>query len=239
MTTPTPTVGRIVLYRGKDGVARPAIVTHVHSQFCINLFAFPAGTPEEEAYEGIPGLRTSVTHAQPDQEPGCFPSWHWMPYQIQTVGTRHMGTPVKPNEVEDSPFNHGLSLYANGAHCRMEERDSARNERESYKRRLIEAQDSLAVHHRRADQAEARVRELEAMGNAAIMGQHSLHADMIGRWQTMRDAALHGIDGFNNDQTNAVLSLIDDHWPDDIKPCIAAALAPPTAAGAAGGEVGP
>jgi len=62
---------------------------------------------------------------------------------------------------------------------------------------------------------------MEAKVNAAIMGQRSLHSDMINRWDEVRDAILHGIDGLDNDQTNSVLGCIDDFYPTDIKPCSA------------------
>jgi len=73
-----PTLGRIVWYRGADGESRSAIVTRVHGDFLVNLYVF-----------GLDGLdtdccmREDVTHADPEQEPGCFPSWHWMPYQVE------------------------------------------------------------------------------------------------------------------------------------------------------------
>ncbi len=73
---PMPTIGRTVLYRGKDGRIRPAIVTHVWGEFCINLEVFRKDTQDTEG-----GVYTSVTHADPEQEPGCMPSWHWMDYQ--------------------------------------------------------------------------------------------------------------------------------------------------------------
>lgn len=72
-----PTIGRIVLYRGSDGHTRPAIVTHAHGPFCINAHVFGKNATDPET-----GVHTSVTHADPEQEPGCFPSWHWMPYQL-------------------------------------------------------------------------------------------------------------------------------------------------------------
>ncbi|MEH6435795.1 hypothetical protein [Massilia sp. DD77] len=74
----TPTIGRIVWYRGKDNVVRAAIVTAVHGRFSVNLRVFGIDPEDEEAY-----THTNVTHADPEQEPGCFPSWHWMPYQKQ------------------------------------------------------------------------------------------------------------------------------------------------------------
>jgi hypothetical protein len=73
----TPTIGRIVYYRGREGTIRAAIVTQVHGIFCLNLHVFGIDSSDAEA-----GPKTSVTHAQPEQEPSCYPSWHWMPYQL-------------------------------------------------------------------------------------------------------------------------------------------------------------
>lgn len=80
---PIPTIGRIVYYRGRDGEIRAAIVTYVHGLFCINVNVFGRDSSDSEA-----GSHTSVTHAQPDDEPGCFPSWHWMPYQLQKAAEK-------------------------------------------------------------------------------------------------------------------------------------------------------
>lgn len=63
--------------------------------------------------------------------------------------------------------------------------------------------------------------EREALVNAAICGQRSLHSEMINRWGDLRDAVLHGLDGLDNDQTNEVLGCIDDHFPSDINPAVA------------------
>lgn len=71
-----PTVGRVVWYRGKDNVVRAAIVAAVHSQFCINLFAFGATADDSDC-----GYKTEVTHGDIEHEPSCCPSWSWMPYQ--------------------------------------------------------------------------------------------------------------------------------------------------------------
>lgn len=90
---PAPSIGRIVLYRGKDGLVRPAIVTQVHGQFCVNLNVFGHTSADNET-----GIHTSVTHAQPDQEPGCFPSWHWMPSQRQAAPTRTADVPAQREE---------------------------------------------------------------------------------------------------------------------------------------------
>jgi len=72
----TPTLGRIVWYRGADGGTRAAIVGQVNGGFNLNLFVFgrTAGDPEQ-------GYQANVTHADPEKEPGCLPSWDWMPYQ--------------------------------------------------------------------------------------------------------------------------------------------------------------
>lgn len=75
----TPTIGRIVYYRGADGVTRAAIVTAVHGPFSVNLYVFPAAAIDPV----MMGTHENVTHADPEQEPGCLNSWHWMPYQKQ------------------------------------------------------------------------------------------------------------------------------------------------------------
>ena len=72
----TPSIGRIVWYRGQDNIVRAAIVTHVWSQFLINLHAFGKDQNDPEA-----GIHTSVTHGDIEHEPSCCPSWSWMPYQ--------------------------------------------------------------------------------------------------------------------------------------------------------------
>lgn len=72
-----PTIGRVVHYRGKDGETRAAIVTRVYGPFCINVHVFAREPGDAEA-----GDKTSVTHADPAQEPACYPSWHWMPFQL-------------------------------------------------------------------------------------------------------------------------------------------------------------
>jgi hypothetical protein len=74
----TPTTGRIVWYRGKDGMTRAAIVAFVNGPFNVNLYVFGLHAADPEC-----GPKDSVTHADPEQEPGCYQSWHWMPYQKQ------------------------------------------------------------------------------------------------------------------------------------------------------------
>jgi len=71
-----PTIGRIVYYRGKDGDTRAAIIAAVNGDFNVSLFVIPKEITDTEI-----GHYASVTHADPEVEPGCFPSWHWMPYQ--------------------------------------------------------------------------------------------------------------------------------------------------------------
>lgn len=73
----TPTIGRVILYRGKDGGLRPAIVTQVFGEYCVNAHVFGNTTDDCEA-----GVKTSITHADPIDEPACFPSWHWMGFQL-------------------------------------------------------------------------------------------------------------------------------------------------------------
>lgn len=73
-----PTLGRIVWYRGDDGEFRAAIITGVNSDFNVNLNVFG-----HHAIDVQCGPKDSVTHADPEQEPLCFPSWGWMPYQVE------------------------------------------------------------------------------------------------------------------------------------------------------------
>jgi hypothetical protein len=89
-TTIEPTIGRIVYYRGQDGAIRPAIVVGVNGTFNLDLFVFGQnGMDTDCCFKG------HVTHADPDVEPGCVPSWHWMPYQI--------GQAKKAKDREDVP----------------------------------------------------------------------------------------------------------------------------------------
>ena len=73
-----PTVGRIVWYRHTDGAIRAAIVVGVNGDFNLNLFVFGYSSSDM-----VGGMMDSVTHADPEIEPGCMPSWHWMPYQVE------------------------------------------------------------------------------------------------------------------------------------------------------------
>jgi hypothetical protein len=68
-----PTIGRVVHYVGTLHAPEnhyPAIVTHVHSDTCVNLFVFPKGAAND-----VPdtGLKTSVLLHDPDVPM----SWHW------------------------------------------------------------------------------------------------------------------------------------------------------------------
>lgn len=74
----TPTIGRIVYYRGSDGNIRPAIITGVNGPFNVDLYVFPIDSSDVRF-----GLMLKMTHADPEKEPGCLNSWHWMPDQIQ------------------------------------------------------------------------------------------------------------------------------------------------------------
>lgn len=91
----TPTIGRIVYYRGRDNLIRPAMVTAVHSPFSVNLYVFPSSGSDLHPC----GSHDVVTHADPEQEPGCLNSWHWMPYQLQQAA-------------KDSPIKFGGQLSA-------------------------------------------------------------------------------------------------------------------------------
>lgn len=74
----TPTPGRIVWYRGADGKIRAAIIAAVNGDFNLNLYVIPLDGMDTDS-----AMKENVTHADPEQEPGCVPSWHWMPYQIE------------------------------------------------------------------------------------------------------------------------------------------------------------
>ncbi len=71
-----PTIGRLVLYRAKDGLVRPGVVTCVHGKWCVDICVFPCSVTDLES-----GPKAKVTHADPHLEPACMPSWDWMPYQ--------------------------------------------------------------------------------------------------------------------------------------------------------------
>jgi hypothetical protein len=83
----TPTPGRIVWYRGSDGEVRPAIVVKGYGLFSADLYVFPLS-----AGDGDCCFKQTVTHADPEQEPGCLPSWDWMPYQKQQA-EKHASEP--------------------------------------------------------------------------------------------------------------------------------------------------
>jgi hypothetical protein len=84
----TPTPGRIVWYRGADGEVRPAIVIKGYGLYSADLYVFPLN-----AADGDWGIKPTVTHADPDLEPGCWQSWHWMPYQKQQA-EKHAAEPI-------------------------------------------------------------------------------------------------------------------------------------------------
>jgi hypothetical protein len=97
-TYPEPTPGRIVWYRGTDGKVRAAIVAAVNGPFNLNLFVFPLNNADADCY-----FMENVTHADPEHEPGCLPSWTWMPYQMQQAankppapGAAHSGYSTMP-----------------------------------------------------------------------------------------------------------------------------------------------
>jgi hypothetical protein len=99
----TPTPGRIVWYRGADSNIRAAIVAAAHGPFCVNLqvFGLNADDPEQ-------GYKHEVTHADPEHEPGCIPSWHWMPYQKQQA-EKHAGEQLAAGAAGQSPAS-GLTF---------------------------------------------------------------------------------------------------------------------------------
>lgn len=99
-----PTIGRVVNYRGKDGEIRAAIVTKVHGSFCINLYVLG-----HDAGDVNLGYHTSVTHADPAHEPKCFPSWHWMPYQLGQAA-RTEAAEAKVTQPAPAPTRSGVTI---------------------------------------------------------------------------------------------------------------------------------
>lgn len=89
-----PTIGRVVLFRDEANVIRPAIITGVNGPLNVDLHVLgPIGRT----------IWPNVTEADPAQEPGCFPSWHWMPYQKQqaAAGTSIHAAPEHAKIVDD------------------------------------------------------------------------------------------------------------------------------------------
>ena len=70
-----PSIGRIVHFVGASPTTAAdhyaAIVTHVWSDFCINLFVFANGGQEDGLHAGV---KTSVVYAE---VPAVGHSWHW------------------------------------------------------------------------------------------------------------------------------------------------------------------
>lgn len=92
----TPTPGRIVWYRGADGEIRPAIVIKGNGPFNADLYVFPLNDKDVDW-----GFKWTVTHADPEQEPGCLQSWHWMPYQKQQA-EKHANEIARADEPKTS-----------------------------------------------------------------------------------------------------------------------------------------
>lgn len=71
-----PSIGRIVHFVAEmDAPASAhyaAVVTHVWSETCVNLFVFPKGSSNDGADSGV---KTSVTFNDP--EAGKPYTWHW------------------------------------------------------------------------------------------------------------------------------------------------------------------
>jgi hypothetical protein len=87
---PVPTTGRMVYYVAygtpggeyKPGAERAAVVSQVNEDGTVGLVILnPTGL----------FFNISVKFDQETKKPG---TWHWMPYQLQTAGTRHPD--VKP-----------------------------------------------------------------------------------------------------------------------------------------------
>lgn len=91
-----PTVGRVVLYHPSVNTAYPhfagvplaAIITHVHSDSCINLAVFDA--------DGNSHGETSVDLVQDDNSGRPYPYAEWMPYQKgQAAKTEKLENEIK------------------------------------------------------------------------------------------------------------------------------------------------
>lgn len=108
MNHPTPTIGRIVYYRGSDGFTRPAIVTAVHGQFSLNLYVFPKDSMDPV----MGGIHENVTHADPEREPGCLNSWHWMPYQIDQAKKAESNLKAASSQTIGDQINKSLRAEA-------------------------------------------------------------------------------------------------------------------------------
>jgi hypothetical protein len=78
-----PTIGRTVLYRAADGEDRPAIITKVHSPFCVNLCVMPNCQADIHC-----GPKDTVTHIGPEtgETPTNVSSWRWIPQDLQAAG---------------------------------------------------------------------------------------------------------------------------------------------------------
>jgi hypothetical protein len=101
----TPTPGRIVWYRGADGEIRPAIVIKGNGPYNADLYVFPLNAADTDCC-----LKSTVTHADPEQEPGCLSSWHWMPYQKQQA-EKHANEAARGDELK-LPADHPVSQIA-------------------------------------------------------------------------------------------------------------------------------
>lgn len=109
MNPTSPKLGQPVIHRGADGQFRAAIVTHVWGPMCLNLFVFG-----KDGGDAVAGTHTSVTHADPKEEPGCKPSWdyteddkalHAMQDQVSTLEVGELSDPAVSSRINAA---HGL-----------------------------------------------------------------------------------------------------------------------------------
>lgn len=91
-----PSVGRVVRFV-RDGVAYPAMLVHVHSDTCVNLYVFHngVGAPTEPFVCNGTALVTSVLYSE-DETKGN--SWHW-----PTISTTTVPAPVQAPVVDTPP----------------------------------------------------------------------------------------------------------------------------------------
>lgn len=88
MQFPTPKIGSDVLYRDANNHTYPAKVIAAYGPFNVDVVIFRQD-PEPTMLPVQVYVARRVTHAQPDNEPGCYPSWHWSEESIQLWGLLH------------------------------------------------------------------------------------------------------------------------------------------------------
>lgn len=88
MQLPLPRIGSDILYQDTNNRIYPAKVISTHGPFNVDAIVFRHQTEPVNSHVQLYTVR-NVTHAQPETEPGCFPSWHWPYESIQLWGLLH------------------------------------------------------------------------------------------------------------------------------------------------------